>query len=97
MNLVFESVADLLMLAHAGLSLFLIVGLMLIITGMIFGWRWTRERRFRGLHRVPLDTVLMIGGKVPRSSPGDERRNNQPVSKYGTSQKGYTRPCRDRT
>jgi polyferredoxin len=50
MNLVFESVADLLMLAHAGLSLFLIVGLVLIITGMIFGWRWIRDARFRGVH-----------------------------------------------
>jgi hypothetical protein len=45
-----ELLADLLMLAHAGYSLFVLLGLMLILIGMILGWRWTRNRSFRIVH-----------------------------------------------
>src|SRR6266704_2826699 len=50
MTLLFELLADLVMLAHACFSLFLVAGLGLIVAGMILGWQWTRHRRFRALH-----------------------------------------------
>src|SRR5437867_13361458 len=50
MKLILEFLADLLMMSHACFSLFLIGGLVLILTGMILGWRWTRHRWFRVLH-----------------------------------------------
>ena len=50
MNLIFESLADLLMLAHACFSVFLVLGLILILAGMILGWRWTRNPWFRSVH-----------------------------------------------
>lgn len=45
-----EFLADLLMLAHAGYSLFVLGGLMMVLLGTILGWRWTRVRSFRIAH-----------------------------------------------
>ena len=45
-----ELFADLLMLAHAGYSLFVVLGLMIILIGMVLGWRWIHTRYFRAVH-----------------------------------------------
>jgi hypothetical protein len=56
-----EFLADLLMLAHAFYSLFILLGCVLIIAGMILGWRWTRFPWFRILH---LTTTLFVVARV---------------------------------
>jgi len=66
-----ELFADLLMLAHAVYSLFVLLGLMLILIGMILGWRWNRNRYFRILHlaaTVFLMARVWIGLACPFSA-----------------------------
>src|SRR5258705_305741 len=53
-----EFLADLVMLAHALYSLFVIVGLGLTLAGMILRWRWTRHRWFRHAHFTA--TMLVV-------------------------------------
>ena len=53
-----EVFADLLMLAHAGYSLFVVFGLMTILLGMVLGWRWSYNRYFRIAHLVA--TILLM-------------------------------------
>lgn len=53
-----ECLADLLMLAHACFSLFVGLGLLMILVGMIVGWRWTRCHRFRLFHLTA--TILVV-------------------------------------
>jgi hypothetical protein len=45
-----EFLADMVMVAHAAFSLFVVLGLAAIITGRILGWQWTDRRWFRVLH-----------------------------------------------
>jgi hypothetical protein len=47
-----EFLADLLMLAHAGYSLFVVWGLVLVFIGMVFGWNGAWFRRIRVVHLV---------------------------------------------
>jgi hypothetical protein len=53
-----EVFADLLMLAHAGYSLFVVFGLMTILLGMVLGWRWSYNRYFRIAHLAA--TILLV-------------------------------------
>jgi hypothetical protein len=53
-----EFIADLLMLAHAGYSLFVVLGLMMILLGMVLRWRWSRNRYFRVAHLAA--TIFLI-------------------------------------
>jgi len=57
-----EFFADLLMLAHAGYSLFVVLGLLLVLVGMILGWRWTRARGFRVAHLAAMLFALLRVG-----------------------------------
>jgi hypothetical protein len=54
-----EFIADLLMLAHAAYSLFVVLGLMMILLGMVLGWRWSRNRYFCIAH-LAATTFLMV-------------------------------------
>jgi polyferredoxin len=49
--------ADLIALLHGAYALFVLAGTVLIVSGMILGWRWVREPRFRTLH---LAAVLFV-------------------------------------
>lgn len=74
-----EILADFLMLAHAGYSLFLVGGLVLMVAGMILGWRWTRGRWFRLLYLSA--TILLVarvwtGIPCPFSVAEDGLRRN---------------------
>jgi hypothetical protein len=53
-----EFVADILMLLHAAFSMFLTGGLLVILVGTLFRWRWIREPRFRVIHLMV--TVLLV-------------------------------------
>jgi hypothetical protein len=49
--------ADLVALLHGAYALFVLAGTVLIVSGMILGWRWVREPHFRTLH---LAAVLFV-------------------------------------
>lgn len=56
-----EFFADLLMLLHAGFSLFLVLGLVVSSAGIVLGWRWTRRRGFQVAHLL---AVLILVFRV---------------------------------
>jgi hypothetical protein len=49
--------ADLVALLHGAYALFVLAGTVLIVSGLILGWRWVWEPRFRTLH---LAAVLFV-------------------------------------
>ncbi len=56
-----EILADLLMVAHAGFSVFVLYGLVFILAGIFVDWRWTRNRWFLNIH---LGATLFLLGRV---------------------------------
>jgi hypothetical protein len=50
--------ADVLLLLHVLFVAFVIVGLLLILLGGAFGWRWVRKPLFRWLHLVAIAVVV---------------------------------------
>src|SRR6185295_16084180 len=73
-----EIIADLLMLAHAAYALFALVGLMLILIGMVLGWRWTSNRALRVVHLFATLTLVVrfwAGMACPFSVVEDEYRS----------------------
>lgn len=56
-----EFLADLLMVAHAGFSVFILYGLVFILAGLVVDWPWIRNRWFR---RLNLAGILFLLGRV---------------------------------
>ena len=54
----YSALADLVVVLHAAYALFLVVGLVLILAGMLFRWRWTRNFWFRVVHLVMIAVVV---------------------------------------
>ena len=75
-----ECLADLLMVAHAGYSTFVVIGLFLVLTGTLLGWRWVRVGWFPIAHLVAIFFVVArvwIGLPCPFSAAEDSlRRSN---------------------
>ena len=46
----YRTIADLALIAHLAFVAFLIVGLIVILCGGFYGWRWIRNPWFRALH-----------------------------------------------
>lgn len=42
--------ADAVLLAHAGVVLFIVLGLPVVVLGNHFGWHWVNDRRLRSVH-----------------------------------------------
>jgi hypothetical protein len=55
-----ELLADLLMVLHAAFSLFVVLGLVFILTGLLLGWTWTNNPRLRALHHLAA-TLIVVG------------------------------------
>jgi len=73
-----EVLADLLMLAHASYSLFVLLGLMMVLLGTVLDWRWTRARWFRIVHlaaTIFLMVRVWIGLPCPFSAAEDVLRS----------------------
>lgn len=51
--------ADLTLFVHAAYVFFVIGGQLLIVTGWISGWRWTRHLGFRLLHLFAIGVVML--------------------------------------
>jgi hypothetical protein len=55
--LTFRILADGVVLFHAGYVLFVVVGLLLILLGLVFRWRWVRNFWFRLAHLLAIGVV----------------------------------------
>ncbi|QJR16600.1 DUF2784 domain-containing protein [Usitatibacter palustris] len=51
--------ADLILVVHAAFVLFVVASLPAIWVGAAFGWRWVRNRWFRGLHLAAIAFVVI--------------------------------------
>lgn len=58
--------ADWIALLHGAFALFVLAGTVLIVSGLILGWRWVRQPRFRTLH---LAAVLFVAFRAAAGIP----------------------------
>jgi hypothetical protein len=54
----YQLLANTVLLAHVGVVLFIVAGLLMILLGGRFGWAWVRNFRFRVLHLVAIVYVV---------------------------------------
>lgn len=57
-NQTYQYLANAVLLAHVGVVLFIVAGLVLILVGGRFGWRWVRNCWFRVLHLCAIGYVV---------------------------------------
>lgn len=57
MELLFRIAADVTVTAHLGYALFILLGQLLILAGVLRGWMWIRNRWFRSIH---LAAILIV-------------------------------------
>jgi len=55
--MIYRILADAVALFHAGYALFVVVGLVLILLGLVFRWQWVRHFWFRLVHLVAIAAV----------------------------------------
>jgi len=58
MSLFYRIAADVLVVLHAGIALFIAVGLILILLGAVRRWEWVRNFWFRAGHLVAIAIVV---------------------------------------
>jgi Protein of Unknown function (DUF2784) len=78
-----ELIADLVMVVHAAFSLFVVLGLVFIVTGPILGWSWINHTRFRVLHLAAtliVVTRVWLGVPCPFSVAEDQWRSQTSAS-----------------
>lgn len=56
-RLIYQLAADALLIVHASIVAFVLFGLVLIVAGLLRGWRWTRNPWFRSLHLLAIAIV----------------------------------------
>lgn len=57
-NQAYHYLANAVLLAHVGVVLFIVAGLLLILAGGRYGWRWVRNFWFRALHLCAIGYVV---------------------------------------
>jgi hypothetical protein len=78
-----EFLADILMVAHASFSVFVLYGLVFILAGTIVDWRWARNRWFLNLHlaaTIFLLARIWLGLPCPFSATEDYLRSQISMS-----------------
>lgn len=56
---IYRALADAVLVAHVGVVLFIVGGLILILAGAHFNWTWVRDVRFRLLHLAAIGYVVV--------------------------------------
>ena len=54
----YQELADAVLVLHLGIVVFIVAGLVLIVTGNIRGWRWVNAWRFRLAHLAAIGVVV---------------------------------------
>src|SRR5689334_20832972 len=78
-----EFIADLVMVVHAAFSLFVVLGLVFIVTGQVLRWSWINNRRFRVPHLAAtliVVTRVWLGVTCPFSAAEDQLRSHTSAS-----------------
>lgn len=57
--LIYRTLADAVLVVHVGVVLFIVGGLILILAGAHFNWRWVRDLRFRIVHLAAIGYVVV--------------------------------------
>ena len=55
----YRILADLILVTHFSIVMFVVVGLLLTIVGLLLGWRWARNLWFRAAHLAAIAVVVM--------------------------------------
>src|SRR5690242_8008277 len=55
----YRALADLVLFTHAAFVAFVVLGLLLVLCGGFFGWRWIRNPWFRALHLAAIALVVV--------------------------------------
>ena len=55
----YRTFADFVLMTHVSFVAFVIVGLLAILVGGAYGWRWIRNPRFRALHLAGIALVVV--------------------------------------
>ena len=66
--LIYRILADVTVVIHALLALFVVLGLVLVLVGWAAGWQWVRNFWFRAIHLGLIGTIVvfpLIGGLCP--------------------------------
>lgn len=56
---IYRALADAVLIAHVGVVLFIVGGLVLILTGGRMNWAWVRDIRFRAAHLAAIGYVVV--------------------------------------
>ena len=56
---IYQLLADLVLVFHFAIVIFIVLGLLLIVIGGVRRWRWVRNRWFRYLHLVAIGFVVI--------------------------------------
>ncbi|SDX21875.1 DUF2784 domain-containing protein [Marinobacter mobilis] len=57
--MLYQWLADSVLIAHVAVVLFVVLGLLLTVTGGVWGWLWVRNRWFRISHLVAIAVVVL--------------------------------------
>jgi hypothetical protein len=58
-TLIYRVLADAILVMHFAFVAFVVVGFVLILLGLLRGWAWVRDRRFRLAHLAAIGIVIM--------------------------------------
>lgn len=58
-NDTYRTAADLILLLHVSIVAFVVVGLLLILTGKLRGWLWVHNPWFRAIHLAAISVVIV--------------------------------------
>jgi hypothetical protein len=56
---IYRVLADAILVMHFAFVAFVVVGFVLILLGLLRGWAWVRDRRFRLAHLAAIGIVIM--------------------------------------
>ncbi len=87
-----EWLADAVSVVHACFSMFVVFGVVLILTGRVLRWRWTDNKTFRVTHLIAISAVFLrviVGMPCPCSRWEDSLRtgpDGKPITLNTTQQ-----------
>jgi len=59
MPVLYRAASDLTVVLHTGYAMFIVLGQLAVLAGVVFRWRWIRNVTFRGLHLAAIVIVVV--------------------------------------
>ena len=89
---IFQVLADLVLLFHFAIVIFIVLGLVLVVIGGIRNWQWVRNPWFRYLHLAAIGVVILqawLGKLCPLTHLENSLRDRAGEATYPGSFIGY--------